>query len=369
MSKIAYDIVIIGGGLAGTSLAILCARDGLSVALLEKDEYPRQKVCGEYISRESYDFLQQLGLPISELNLPHIDTFRLTSLYGLQGTCRLTKGGIGISRYMLDGFLAEKAREAGAEVLTKHKVAHVHVNNDHYEVAIKSKEPITARLVVGAFGRQSGLQPSLATPVNNFIGVKYHVADGPPDDTIEIHHFRGGYCGISKVEDEKYCMCYLVKASVFTSVEGDIHAFEDKIMAQNPYLADHLQHKRLTPPITTSGLVFKANTDSRLPYPVTGDAAGFIPPITGNGMSLAFRSAKRLHALIPRYLNEDKKQIMNKNKKYISGYLAHRINKGVFLQDVLLTENERLSRLLLKGATHIPGLLRVLSNQAVGADI
>lgn len=370
MTHYDYDIAIIGGGLAGTSLAILCARSGWSVALIEKETYPRHKVCGEYISMESYDFLQDLGLPLEEMNLPHINTFRLTSWQNIAGQCKLTKGGIGISRYVLDKSLADLAVKEGATLLTGEKVTHIGCDELAYQVTMQSKKMMKVRLVVGAYGRHSGLQPSNSSPVNNFIGVKYHVTQGPDDDTIEIHHFKDGYCGISKIEKEKYCMCYLVRADAFKLFKGNISDFETATLAANPYLKPYLDAKRLTPPITTSGLVFRANTDVKLPYPITGDAAGFIPPVTGNGMSLAFRSAKHVYQLIDEHLSKGRKEIiLRHNKKYISRYLSHRIHKGIFLQDILLTKNERLSRILLKTATRMPVGLKMLSSQAVGSDI
>ena len=104
LDRSTYDLCIIGGGVAGLSLAILSAREGHSVLLIEKDTYPRQKVCGEYISRESEPFLRSLGLDIEKHDLPIIDRFRITSQHGQVGECDLGTGGIGVSRYFLDHF-------------------------------------------------------------------------------------------------------------------------------------------------------------------------------------------------------------------------------------------------------------------------
>ena len=70
-----YDVAIIGGGLAGLSLAIQCASQNVSVVLFEKETYPYHKVCGEYISLESKPFLESLGVPFAQLNLPIIKRF------------------------------------------------------------------------------------------------------------------------------------------------------------------------------------------------------------------------------------------------------------------------------------------------------
>src|SRR6476620_4122189 len=94
-----YDVAIIGGGLAGLSASIQMAKSGYRVVLFEKEKYPFHKVCGEYVSLESWGFLTQLGLPLPKMNLPIIDTLLLTSPNGKSFTTRLPLGGFGISRY------------------------------------------------------------------------------------------------------------------------------------------------------------------------------------------------------------------------------------------------------------------------------
>ena len=113
-----YDIAIIGGGLAGLSLAILCADHQLSVALFEKEEYPYHKVCGEYISMESWDFIQRLGLNLESLQLPFIDKLNISDCRGKAYSFKLPLGGFGISRYLLDHSLFKIAVSKGVRVFT-----------------------------------------------------------------------------------------------------------------------------------------------------------------------------------------------------------------------------------------------------------
>src|ERR1700709_1396489 len=106
-----YDIAIIGGGLAGLSLAILSANASYKVALFEKEIYPFHKVCGEYISLESYDFLMRLGLPLSQWNLPIIKKLQVSNLSGKIYNFHLDLGGFGISRYTIDNALYNLAKQ------------------------------------------------------------------------------------------------------------------------------------------------------------------------------------------------------------------------------------------------------------------
>src|SRR5687768_11448914 len=96
-----YDVAIIGGGLAGLAAAIQLSNQGHSIILFEKEKYPFHKVCGEYISLESWDFLCGLGLPLNEMDLPIIKRFILTSPNGKSFNTKLPLGGFGISRFKL----------------------------------------------------------------------------------------------------------------------------------------------------------------------------------------------------------------------------------------------------------------------------
>src|ERR1051325_9877761 len=97
-----YDIAVVGGGLAGLSLSIQLAKKGYSVVLFEKEKYPFHRVCGEYISRESWNFLENLGYPLSDLDLPMINNLIVSAPDGKFIEQSLPLGGFGISRYKID---------------------------------------------------------------------------------------------------------------------------------------------------------------------------------------------------------------------------------------------------------------------------
>jgi flavin-dependent dehydrogenase len=120
-----YDVIITGGGLAGLSLSIQLVRAGYRVALFEKESYPYHKVCGEYISLESWNFLEDLGLPLSDWNLPIIRRLLLSAPNGQSLEHELPLGGFGISRYKIDAALAAIARSAGVDLYESVKVTDV----------------------------------------------------------------------------------------------------------------------------------------------------------------------------------------------------------------------------------------------------
>ena len=205
MKKAEYHIAIIGGGLGGLSLAILLAKQGYKVILFEKNTYPFHKVCGEYISNESRSFVERLGVPLNALGVSEIDNLTITTSGGKQLHSPLTLGGFGISRYTLDSTLADIAIKEGVALLTNTRVDDVVYKNDCFEISYGNKTT-TAQLAAGAYGKRSNLDIKLQRPFatikntasDNYVGVKYHVTfDNFPENKIELHNFKDGYCGMS----------------------------------------------------------------------------------------------------------------------------------------------------------------------------
>src|SRR5450755_3430904 len=117
-----YDAAIVGGGLAGLALAIQLAKENFRVIVIEKEIYPFHRVCGEYISFESWNFLESIGYPLSDMDLPVIKNLVVSAPNGNKVAHALTLGGFGISRYKIDAELAQIARESGAIVQEDEKV-------------------------------------------------------------------------------------------------------------------------------------------------------------------------------------------------------------------------------------------------------
>ncbi|HTN05923.1 NAD(P)/FAD-dependent oxidoreductase [Agriterribacter sp.] len=296
-----YDAAIVGGGLAGLCLSIQLAKEGHRVILFEKEKYPFHKVCGEYISFECWNFLEEIGVPLSDWNLPHINNLLVSSPSGQTIKRRLPLGGFGISRYKLDAFLAELARNAGVEIKEETKVDNVWFSNAIFHVQYGTAM-CRAKQVCGTFGKRSNLDVKLKRSFiqkkpgkfNNYIAVKYHIKTDFPRDHIALHNFKNGYCGISQVEDEKYCLCYLTTAQNLQQCDNVIAQLEQNILRRNPYL-DKLFGAAtfLYPsPLTIAQISFDKKTQLEHHMLMTGDAAGMIAPLCGNGMSMAMHGSK-----------------------------------------------------------------------------
>jgi menaquinone-9 beta-reductase len=322
-----YPCAIIGGGLGGLCLAIQLAQKGIETIVFEKNSYPQHKVCGEYISMESWDFLLALGVDLTALNLPKINQLGVSSENGFMLESPLYLGGFGISRHSLDHYLAQIARKIGVKIIENCKVNDVKqlhfeaLETPQYSASKSSKfdEPhyvistnigdYFAQIVCGSFGKYA---PSFAKLDNennanrpNYIGVKYHIQTDLAANRIELHNFKDGYCGISKVDNDRYCLCYLSDSKNLQQSGNNLKTMEETILYKNPFLKRYFtQSDFLFPkPLVISNIYFHKKETYHNGIFMLGDAAGAITPLCGNGMSMAMRASKLLGHILPPYFD------------------------------------------------------------------
>lgn len=296
-----YDVAIAGGGLAGLSLSIQLAKLGYAVIVLEKEQYPFHKVCGEYISLESWEFLNSLGVDLNSMNVPIITQLQVSATNGKLLHQQLPLGGFGISRYLLDYTLVKIARSCGVIVEENTKVNDIIFNQSGFTIDT-SQQSYRATVACGSYGKRSNIDIRWKRPfitasknkLNNYIGVKYHIKTDFPPDTIALHNFKNGYCGIVKIEEDKYCLCYLTTAGNLKRSEGVIKKMEQTILAQNPHLEKIFAESEILyeTPVTISQISFDKKTQTENHVLMIGDAAGMITPLCGNGMSMALHGSK-----------------------------------------------------------------------------
>ncbi len=296
-----YDAAIIGGGLAGLTLAINLGKKGFKVILIEKETYPFHKVCGEYISLESWQYLLSLGLPLNQMNLPIIKRLQVTASNGKELQQELPLGGFGISRYTIDNSLKEIAIQSGVTVIENCKATEVSFKDDQFFITTINGI-INSRVCCGSFGKRSNIDikwkrnftQRSPNKLNNFIAVKYHISTDHPSDLISLHNFENGYCGISRIEDDKYCLCYLTNAANLSSCNNSIEEMELKILGRNPHLKKIFSNstKLYDSALSISQISFEKKSSVENHVIMVGDAAGLITPLCGNGMSMAMHAGK-----------------------------------------------------------------------------
>ena len=370
-----YDIAIIGGGIAGLSLSIDLQRRGYDVAVIEKGNYPRHKVCGEYISMESHNYLQSICPPLAELNLPRITNFKLSSTGKKEFNTTLDLGGFGISRYLLENLLFAEAEKSGVVFLLKSKATDIHFDADKKSYTVRTNtEDVNASLVCNSSGRKSNFETKIKPdhPIDtstNYVAVKYHIKLNRDPSVIEIHNFAGGYCGISNIEDNKSCLCYIVNSKKLNTVNNSIPELEKNFLHKNDNLRKIFNTAEFIfkEPVTISGVNFlikKPATDHSF---FVGDSAGSLAPITGNGMSMALRSSSILAASVDHYFSSSitKQQLVNNYNSFWNKEFSRRIKLSRHFQK--LSEYSCLTNLSIGLFNSFPVLAKSVIKQTHGS--
>jgi flavin-dependent dehydrogenase len=296
-----YDLIVIGGGPGGTAAAITAAREGWRVLLLERGRFPRHKVCGEFVSAESLDLLKWLlgdshqdllqhSLPISESRL---------FLDGRSLRVPVKPASASIARYDLDLALWRAAERTGVTALQETTVQEIE-GETPFRVTTSAGE-FRARAAINASGRWSNLkQTENHSDGVRWLGLKAHfVAD--TIRSVDLYFFDGGYCGIQPVRGSDGTVllnaCALVRPEVSSTLE--------EVLRSHPLLGVRSQSwTPAFPPVSTFPAIF------REPVPVAGsvlnvgDAAGFVDPFVGDGISLALRGGNLASRSLFSYLQE-----------------------------------------------------------------
>lgn len=277
--EVKYDVAIVGGGPAGCAAALTAVRGGQRVLLVEKGRYPRHKVCGEFVSPESHEVLLDLLRPNHTL-LRAPAQIRRARMF-VDGDClefALPEPGWSIPRHDLDLALWEAAEKAGVECreMTKAQA----IGAGFLKIG---QQDIETRTTINASGRWSNLRRPPAPSATRWIGLKAHFAGEQAPPSTDIYFFDGGYCGVQAISGHRVNASAMVRADTATSLE--------EVFAANPQLwLRSRAWEQVTETVTTSPLIHST------PEPVTdgvmnaGDAAAFIDPFTGDGISLALRS-------------------------------------------------------------------------------
>jgi flavin-dependent dehydrogenase len=359
-----FECAVIGGGLAGLCLAIQLANRGVSVVVFEKNKYPFHKVCGEYISMESWGFLESLGLPLSDLHLPIIRNLGITSDRGFVLNHRLPMGGFGISRYSLDHHLFEIALKKGVRVVENCRVLDVlQAGEEGYHITTSSGT-FQSIVVCGSYGKYTpqfihlGENESSQNSGLNYIGVKYHIKTEFPADRIELHNFRDGYCGISRVDQDWHCLCYLTTSRNLLENGKDVRLMEENMLYQNPFLKRYFTQSEFVDrqPLVISNVHFRKRQTNSDGIFLLGDAAGSITPLCGNGMSMGMRASQILsRELMLFFEKKQSTEIALKNYHHTwNAAFGKRIKAGYHLQK--LFGKSRTTDFALKALHRMPAL-------------
>ena len=357
-----FDVIIIGGGLAGLTNAIHLSKSIHRVLLIEKNSYPKHKVCGEYISNEVLPYLNSLGIDPIKVGAKQISKVQISTTKGNLIKSELPLGGFGMSRDFLDSLLLKKVRLNGVQVL-KDTVESVIFKKDIFTVQTKDSGAFQSKITIGAFGKRSVLDLKMNRKFikkkSPYLAVKIHVKGDFPEDLIALHNFKGGYCGVSKVENNSINLCYITEYNSFKKYKN-ITDFHQQVVFKNKHLKKIFKESKsvFKKPLTISQISFENKKPVENHIIMCGDTAGMIHPLCGNGMGMAITSARLASIRILQFLNGEIKTREGLEKQYFKDWnkeFKTRLKTGHFI--ARLFRSQTISQIAYSILKIIPFLL------------
>jgi len=271
----AKAISIVGGGLAGLALGIGLRRQGVPVTIYEAGHYPRHRVCGEFVSGRGQQFLERLGLGslLAAAGAVPARTVAFFSTNSATPARSLPFPALCLSRWQMDARLADAFRSLGGEL-----------HEDQRADASAAGE---------GWVRASGRRLAAESPGPRWFGLKIHARNVPLSADLEMHVSPKGYVGLCRIENGEVNVCGLFRRDP-AEASAPLAARQLLLGAPGSQL-----HQRLTGAefdeasfCAVAGLSLAPVRAVVRPEVCVGDALTMIPPVTGNGMSMAFESAE-----------------------------------------------------------------------------
>lgn len=381
-----WDFIIIGAGLAGSAAAIILARAGHAVLVLEKEVFPRDKLCGEFLSGESRRLLTDLGCleEILSNSPPSIEAMDFVSMRGASVRVPLPHPAMGLRRLVLDHVLARQARATGATVLEGLRVGELQQDGTGARVVAHAADGTTlqfkADYVLAAHGRRDKLDRDLGRQWLRqdfpYVGLKRHfvICDNSAGENLKsslagrgkMFALRGGYLGLCQVDHGQVNACALVHKLQLEKKDAGADAWETAapLFSKNRTLQVVLQslqpvQDERVQVVAQVPFVQKEKALGRVFF--LGDAAGMITPLCGDGQAMALQSGIELGHLLTHRRSQAPQVLRQAWEARWSELFQRRMVLGRGLQVALL--QSYLSEAAIRTANLLP--LRVV--QALAA--
>lgn len=365
------DILIIGGGPAGATSALYLTQHGFDITLVEKKKFPRETLCGEFLSQEVTNALKELNLfeEFIALKPNRLKSFKAISKTGVELISPLNFEAYGMKRSVFDEMLLTKVKGKKISVIQPGEVLNIKKTNRGFfsEILLATGETyrINSKFVIGAYGRQNILDKKLD---RNFInkksylnGVKFHLPDNMLNeycpDEIRIYFDEGFYCGINQANEAEVTLCFLEYRNK-SQVSPRDKLLE--VMKSNPkfnqlFTNAALDFIKSANIYGTGNIFFGKRRLVENGIIMIGDSARVIAPLAGDGIGMAMETAKLLSSI----LNENKAEDINLDKVYddykkrFAKLFNNRLRTAWCLQKIML------SKLLSKSALRIVSILNI----------
>jgi geranylgeranyl reductase family protein len=353
------DVAIVGGGPAGSTCAAFCATAGLRTVLVEREKFPREKVCGDCLNPSCWPVLRRLKIADRVRALPHakLDAVEFIAISGGKVHVDLPRGDdaeIAVKRSLFDETLFSRARELGAEVRDATIVSRIEKTRwGDWKIDIV-KEEITAHVLVGADGRNSTvarLRNLLPKPERERVALQSHIPlPNGFGNRVVLQFLREGYSGQAPVNDNNLNVCLVGRPDSISNL---------RVWAEKQFAISRAHPWRTITPLT------------RAPLPcahenlfLIGDAAHVVEPFTGEGIYYALRSGELAAGAIAKIIHgQDRESTLREFTRAHAAMYRGRLWINRLARAAVLSP--RIASLLVHAARLEPSILRLLTAKIV----
>jgi flavin-dependent dehydrogenase len=384
-----FDVAIIGGGPAGSSCAAFCALAGLHTLVLERERFPREKVCGDCLNPSCWPVLDRLALAPRVLDLAHskLTSVEFIAIDGHKVIVHLPTGDdceISVKRSLFDDLLLKRARELGARVreeitvtalsksgagktrshrpmarpdLDAPRVRGCNAVQPRWKIATTSGETFFAQVLIGADGRNSTvarLRNLLPRPARERVALQAHIPRPRNfDSRIVLQFLREGYSGQAPVNETELNLCLVGRPPTISRLRQ---------WAQRQFEIPVNQPWRTITPLT------------RAPVPCAyenllfiGDAARVVEPFTGEGIYYALRSGELAAGAVAKIIRGEDRQVALRDfarasaEMYRGRLWINRLARAAVL-------SPRIASGFVRAARIKPAILRLLTRKIVALE-
>ena len=311
--KYEYEAVIIGGGPAGSTAAANLAGAGIETALFERSEFPRETLCGEFLSKEVLNFISSENI-LNEfkcLKPNQLNSFRYIDERGNETSSELGFRAFALRRSVLDSFLLHNAAEKGARVCRSAEVKNIEKADKGFILTVSSKDEIydvKTRFLISAHGKRSGIDTLLKRNFINYkskqSGIKFHLNKINFSclnlSEIRIYSAKRIYCGINAVDNDLVTVCFLHNGKDPSGTPVD-HLLNFSLVCESfgklfkSDLKDLIGKSKI---FGAGNIYFGKKSPAENGIFMIGDAAGVIAPLAGDGIGMAVQSSNLAAGII-----------------------------------------------------------------------
>jgi len=359
MTEQTTDILIIGGGPAGSTSALYLSQLGFDITIIEKKVFPRETLCGEFLSKEVTDILKELNLFDDFLSLSpnHLKSFRAIDDSGIELKSDLKFDAYAMKRSLFDSILLEKVKSVNIRVIQPAEVVTTIKSESEFVSQIEDRSgqiiQIKSKLVIAAYGKQNildkKLQRGFVSKKSFLNGVKFHLPvnllESSFREEIRIYTDDELYCGMNQVSDSDMTVCFLENRmqSKIPSRERLIDLIKSNSHFHKVFSDEAIEYIKTANVYGTGNIYFGNRDVIENGIIMVGDAARVISPLAGDGIGMAMESAKLLFEILKEFDidNTNREKLYSLYKKRYEKIFNKRLSTAKIIQGIILNRKSR----------------------------